>query len=714
MLFSRNWLADYVDLPADAELVQRLTFAGLAVEGQEAVDDDLLLDLDITTNRPDAMSHYGLAREVAVLTGSPLQPPPTASEENEKSDAATAADAVKVLLDDPEGCPRYVARVVCGVTVEESPAWLKRRLENLGLRSINNVVDITNFVLWETGQPLHAFDLAKVGGATIRVRRAEKGESLVTLDEEKRRLTPEMLVIADADRPVALAGVMGGLDSEVSAESRDVLIESAHFHPLRVRRTAEALGMHTDASHRFERGADPGACRWAADRAARLIAEVAGGEVLAGAVDAQAELPELRRGRLELDRLQRFAGVEIPTAEVERILDGLGFELESADEDGDDSGSRERESSPTWRVTVPSWRTYDFDPRPEPPHDIYPADLYEEVLRIYGFDRIPSTLPAIPGSDGPRTETQRRRELLRDHLSGCGYAEAINLAFHARTADALYPALEPDGEPVELANPLSERYDVLRRSLVPNLIDNARFNRRRGAEAVALYEIGHVFYEHGSAAAGIAGAARRSEGVDERETVALILGGRRGTPWDRPVELDVFDLKGAVESLGEHLGARIETRPADLPGLVTGTGAELWIGSQRIGFLGRLDEEEPDYPLFVAELATEAFAEVPGHEDLTIEIPSRFPGIAADLTLTHAVEVPWADVEAAVAAHRPEDLVSFGLKDRYQGEGVPEGAVNTTLYFLYNSPERSLTQEEINERQERLAAELERRFGWDG
>lgn len=714
MLFSRNWLADYVDLPPDEELARRLTFAGLAVEGQEPVGDDVVFDLDITTNRPDAMNHLGLAREVAVLTDQPLRCPETRTEEV----AESAADRVEVILDDHQGCPRYVARVVRGVTVGESPEWLTRRLQAIGLRPINNVVDVTNFVLWETGQPLHGFDLDKLGGATVRVRRPEAGETLVTLDGEERELTPDMLIIADGERPVALAGVMGGLDSEVTPDTRDVLIESAHFDPVRVRRTAGALGMHTDASHRFERGADPEACRWAADRAARLLAEVAGGEVLADAVDARVEMPPRRRGRLELVKLQSFAGVEIPAEEVERILRGLGFELErlvhGKNKGSKNKGRGTRDGGVAWTVTVPSWRAYDFQTRPEPPHEAYAADFYEEVLRIRGFEAIPSTLPVLSGSDGPRTETQRRRDLIRDHLAACGYAEAINFAFHSRASDARCPALEPEGVPVELANPLSERYDVLRRSLVPNLIDNARFNRRRGADSVALFEVGHVFFElDGGPAPGGAGRGHDTE-VDERETVALVLGGRRGNPWDRPRDFDLFDLKGAVESLVELLGTGLQVRPAGLPGLVSGTGAELRIDGATAGFLGQVHEEDADYPLFVAEVATAVFDGVAGHDDLTVEVPSRYPGIAADLTLTHAVEVAWGDLERVVQENRPEDLVDFGLKDRYEGGGVPQGAVNTTLYFVYNSPERSLTQEEINERQDTLAAELDARFGWRG
>jgi phenylalanyl-tRNA synthetase beta chain len=273
MLFSRNWLAEYVDLPATQELAERLTFAGLNVEGLEEKDGDVLLNIEVTTNRPDCMNHCGLAREIAVLCETPLRRPPGRPAEG--PEPVTSAAAVEI--EDLEGCPRYVARVLRGVRVGPSPDWLRERLEAIGQRSINNVVDVTNFVLWETGQPLHAFDLAKLGGLRVPqiiVRRARAGETLTTLDGQARELTPEMLVIADAERPVALAGVMGGADSEVTDATVDVLLESAHFDRRRVRKASKAFGLHTDASHRFERGSDPEGCLEAADRAARLIAEL--------------------------------------------------------------------------------------------------------------------------------------------------------------------------------------------------------------------------------------------------------------------------------------------------------------------------------------------------------------------------------------------------------------------------------------------------------
>jgi phenylalanyl-tRNA synthetase beta chain len=528
------------------------------------------------------------------------------------------------------------------------------------------------------------------------VRRARAGESLVTLDGTARRLDPETLVIADAERPVALAGIMGGAASEVTAATADLLLESAHFDRRRVRRAARRLGMHTDASHRFERGTDPEGCLEAANRAARLLAEVAGGEVAHGALDRRwDEAPNWSpRGFLDLGRLQAFAGAEIPRADVKRWLSGLGFRVRTLDE-------------AVWEVTVPSWRYFDM----EPPHGeegkegkIYPADLYEEVLRLYGYDRVPSALPAIPGPDAPADPALARRRRLREHLAACGYAEAINLAFVDAAADRAFPSLRPSAQALELANPLSERMSLLRRSLLPGLVESARFNQRRGAPSVQLFELGRVFFPP---------SGNRSEPPlpDEPETVALVCGGRRGTPWDRARDLDLFDLKGALESLAESFGGRLEARAAELPGLARGGAAELMLRGELLGFMGQVAVEEA-YPLHVAELLVEPL--IAGEPSLAVAPPSRFPGVAADLTLTHPIEVTWAEIERAIAQAAPPDLVSFGLKDRYRGPGVPEGAVNTTITFLYNAGDRSLTQEEVNERQQALNRELERRFGGRG
>jgi phenylalanyl-tRNA synthetase beta chain len=688
MELSLRWLADYVDLPEDPkELARRLTSIGLAVEGISEHGGDTLFDVEVTTNRPDCMNHFGLAREISVLYGRPLRRPAFPLNEG----GGRTADVARVVIEDFAECPRYVARVVRGVTIGPSPEWLRSRLEAIGLRSINNVVDVTNYVLWGLGQPLHAFDFAKLAHGTVGVRRARAGERLVTLDGVERELDPEILAIIDGERVVALAGVMGGADTEVTDTTRDVLIEGAHFDRKRVRITARRLGMHTDACHRFERGTDPEFCADAVAIAAALMAEVAGGTVLEGDVDARDESRSWRRhGRLDLARLDAFAGASIDPGDAERWLAGLGFGVER---NGGHGGS-------IWNVTVPSWRYFDFPPRPEPPNEVYPQDLYEEVMRMYGFDNIQATLPGIPGFDAPRPGHQIRRERIRGQIAAAGFVETIHFAFLDPARDAVFPSLRPEAKPIRLANPLSEQYSVMRRSLVPNLVESARFNQRRGLPAVRLFEIATVFYEAGA-----------GEIPDQPEHLALVCGGRVGSPWQREVDLDFFDLKGVIEALADDFGVTLEVRAAELPGLLAGNSAELVRDGQVVGYLGRVEEEE-GYPLYVAELATAALAG--GNPSLAIRIPSRYPGISADFTFTHPLEVPWAEIDRTIRELAPQDLIAWELKVRYQGKGVPEGAVNTTVSFDYNALDRSLTQEEVNARQAALHRELEQRFGWRG
>lgn len=688
MEFSCDWLAQYVDLPAQPqELARRLTAAGLAVEGESAHGEDTVLDIDVTTNRPDCMNHFGLAREIAVLYGTPLRRPPASPAEG----AEKNADAARVTIDDFEGCPRFTGRVVRGVKIGPSPEWLRRRLESIGLRPINNVVDVTNFILWELGQPLHAYDFAKLAAGKLIVRRARAGEKLITLDGVERELDPEILVIADAERPVGLAGVMGGLESEVTAETRDIFIEGAHFDRKRVRATAKRQGMHTDASHRFERGADPEICGEAVSRAALLIAEIAGGTVLAGVLDVRDTAKSwARQGWLDLRKLDAFAGATIDPADSERWLTGLGFGVDRSD-------------GGVWGITVPSWRYFDFQPRPEPPHEVYPQDVYEEVLRVFGLDRIPAALPGIPGADAPRAETLIRRDRVRRQLAASGYTEAVHFAFLDPARDAAFPSLKADAKPIRLANPISEQLSVLRRSLVPSLVDTARFNQRRGLPAVRMFEIANAFYARPEGLAG--------DIPDQPEHVGLVCGGRLGSPWEREVELDLFDLKGALDALFDAFGVRLEARPAELVGVLAGNSAELVRNGEVVGWFGRVAEEE-GYPLFAAEIATSALAG--GEVSLQVDPPSRYPGVSADFTFTHRLETPWAEIEGVIREQAPPDLVFWQLKDRYRGTGVPEGAVNTTLSFHYNARERSLTQEEVNARQGALNQDLERRFGWKG
>jgi phenylalanyl-tRNA synthetase beta chain len=689
MIFSYNWISRYLEPGADAEEVAtRLTAAGLAVESIEPHGKDMLFDVDVTTNRPDCMNHVGLAREAATLLGQRLRLPNS----DTKDESPGVGEFARVFVEDDYGCPRYVARVVRGATVGPSPQWLVDRLEAIGQRSINNVVDITNFVLWELGQPIHAFDLAKLKEATIVVRRAKVGERLTTLDEVERKLDSETLVIADSERPVALAGIMGGFDSEVSASTEDILIESAHFDPARVRAGAKALGLHTDANHRFERGADPGICRVAADRVARMIVEIAGGRVAAGALDVESPHCDWQLGgQLNLDRAVRFAGVDLEASEVERWLTGVGFSM--------------NQTAPgRWDIGVPTWRYYDMRPDPGKPigeaqGPVFEADFFEEILRLHGLEGIPATLPAVGGPDLGSSIEHERRQAIRTHLAASGYLEAIAFAFHDEGADQRYPALESQGEPLRLANPLSELYAVMRRSLIPGLVGAAEFNQRRGCQAIRLFEIGHVF-----------------PGADhaESEVVSLIGGGQVDLPWDQASAFDLFELKGVVESLAKRFDVDVFADSADLPGLVAGTSSRLHRSTTAgpvIGLMGQLETDDSTYPLYVAELSTAIFNI---EQVRPVELPSRFPGVEVDLTLTQSLATPWSEIVRVIDQAAVDDLVRFGLKDRYSGEGVPPGAVNTTIYFLYNAADSSLTRDAVNERHEAVRGLLEQRFGWKG
>jgi phenylalanyl-tRNA synthetase beta chain len=692
MLFSLAWLREYVDLPeAPSEIAAVLTTVGMAVEGMESRGTDTVLDVDVTTNRTDAMNHLGLARELATRLGRQLRLPAAVCREG----TAAAAAAVRIAIEPGSGGVRYAARVVRGVRIGPSPPWLVARLEAIGHRPINNVVDVTNFVLWETGQPLHAFDLDRIAptpGETlprIIARRARAGEKLTTLDQVERTLTPEMLVIADGVGPTALAGVMGGAHSEVEAGTTAVLLESAHFERARVRATARGVGLKTDASHRFERGADPEGCVAAADRAAALIVEVAGGEILAGAVDVRADWPAEwpPHGMLSRSRLNAFAGVEYSEAEVVATLSGLGFVLE-------------RTAAERWRVQVPSWRWYDIPARAGGAA-VEEADLFEEVIRHGGFDRIPAALPALPGRDEGKNLANERRHRVRGVLAGAGYAEAIHFAFHGASADASFPALGGDGAPLALANPISEIYGVMRRSLVPNLLATARASQRR-AEAVRLFEVGHVY------------PSERAE----LEALAVVVGGRvpggatlaaGETTWgERQRGLELLDLKGVIEEVVDALGASVEFRAAVLPGLESDAGAEIWRAGQRIGLLGRAARSLLPFPLFVAEVLLE---DLPAQRSVrAVDLPSRYPGVVADLTLTHAESTPWLAIDRVIRECAVPELAGFAYRGQYRGVGVPVGAINTTIRFHYQAEDRSLTQEEVNERHLALAADLAQRF----
>jgi phenylalanyl-tRNA synthetase beta chain len=675
MKLSLAWLRDHLtgQTPAD-ELAERLTAAGMNVELRERAGDDEVWDVDVAANRPDAMNHRGLAREAAAAGCGTLVPLAFKLGEGKTG----VAELAKVTVEDAAGCPRYCARVVRGIKVGASPAWLAERLERCGIRPINNIVDATNYVLLDVGQPLHAFDLARLGGHEIRVRRARAGERIATLDGVERSLVAEDLVIADASRPVAVAGVMGAANSEIGPATRDVLIESAYFDARAVRRSARRLGLKTEASHRFERGADRAMARTAVDLAAALIVRLAGGEVAAGVLDSNPTLPAARSIAFSLARLVAFVGCEIPAEFALKVLSALEL---APRRDGD-----------TITCTVPPHRG-DLE---------LPEDIYEEVLRHFGYGNVPSVLPAEAVKPGERLGSWPLTERGRDALAAVGAAEAFTYAFVAEAAEAATAAspLAQRGAPVELANPFSARMAVMRRSVLAGLADAAGANLRGGAERVFLGEVGRVFFA-------------RDGKVVEEERLALALGGKVG-PWDAMRAADFLDLKGIVEGICAGLGlAGGVWRPATCALLAPGEGAEIVVDGRLVALAGRLADAvaavfELPAPLWVAEVDLAAAAAQPA---VHFQPLPRFPAVSADLTVRHKLALSYADLVAAVRAAGPEWLEAVTPVVRYRGEGVAADEVKTTLRLIYRQRERSLTQEEVNEAHFALMDRLARELG---
>ncbi len=675
MKFDLEWLCESLETaPGPEVLSERLTACGFNVETREPAGASEVWDVDVTTNRPDAMNHRGLAREAAVATGAVLRPVVVELAEGEEPTGAVAS----VTIGEPGLCSRYVARVVRGVTVGPSPSWLAERLERCGVRPLNAVVDATNYILLALGQPLHAFDLDRLAGRRVVVRRAHPGEGLETLDGVERRLGDDMLVIADAERAVAVAGVMGGAGTEISASTTDILIESAHFDALSVRRTARALGLHTEASHRFERGADPEMAATACDLAAALIAELAGGTVLRGRVDAYPAPPASGSIRLSLSRLAAFAGLEIPADEVIRILDGL--ELAPSTAGG------------IVTCTVPSFRV-DLE-RVE--------DLYEEVIRHVGYDTIPSLLPVLSTAPGERRGAWPMVDRARDAAVGLGLAEVVTFSFGDVADDELAATLPLAHEgSARLTNPLASTQAVMRRSLLPGLLAAARDNLNRGETGLALFEQGRVF-------------GFTPDGPREAERLGIVLAGPVGS-WDDPRELDFAHLKGLVEEWLERFPARAPVwRRGGAPWLDEREGAVLELDGRVVGAVGRAAEAiverwQLKLPVWVAELDLDAVAGEPPTP--RFEPLPRHPGVTADMTVQHPRSLDFAELVAAARELSGEWVEEIDLVGRYSGEGLPEGAVRTTLRLVYRHPGRSLTQDEVNAAQERLRGSLAERLG---
>jgi phenylalanyl-tRNA synthetase beta chain len=648
---------------------------------------DPVLDISITPNRPDCLSILGIAREVAGFQGSPIQ-----RAEIRLPEAQGRIDSMtSVVVEAPNHCPRYAARLLEQITVGPSPFWLQDRLMSVGLRPINNIVDITNFILMETGQPLHAFDFDHLAEHRIVVRTAHPGEQFTTLDGKTRALSPDMLIICDGQKPVAVGGVMGGLNSEIEAATTRVLIESAYFNPVSIRKTAKSLGLKTEASHRFERGVDPDGTLYALDRAAQLMVELAGGRMVDGHIDVADKPFAPTHIELSVAATNRLLGTGLAKSQMADLLRSIEFQVQDRDDD-------------TLSVHVPSFRV-DVD-RPE--------DLMEEVARRVGYDQIPVTFPTIAPNSQPPDKLLTQRRSIRSLLAGMGFSEIITYSFvHADSCNRLRLA-EGDARCRQLAilNPLSEDQTVMRTSLVPGLLETMRQNLSRQSRNLKLFETGRIFISNG----------RETQPAESDMLAGLWTGDRTEPDWyAKPEPCDFYDLKGAVEGLlvGLHVDPARFTRLADDQCAYTrpGASARILVNGHPLGIIGQLHPKVAE----AFDLRQEAFIFEVDMQLLMAHIPEslqsrpipKFPSVARDATLIVGNSLEAGAILEQVRQMNEALVEEIRLFDVFEGGPIAQGCKSISLRIVYRSADATLEDAAVNQLHKTITNRLVEQFKAD-
>ena len=649
--------------------------------------DDFVLDIDLTPNRPDCLSIQGVAREVAALQNTKLTLPETTLEDNGREiDQWTS-----VTVEAPDHCPRYAARVIADIKVGPSPQWLQDRLRSVGQRPINNMVDITNFIMLETGQPLHAFDYDLLAEHRIVVRLADEGQRFVTLDDKERILNAQSLMICDGEKAVGIGGVMGGQNTEIRDTTRRILLESAYFKPMSIRRTAKKLGLNTDASHRFERGVDPENTPRVLDRAAQLMAELGQGRIITGRIDVHPQPQPPVSVELDIIATNRLLGTEYSADQIQTLLSPIGFECAPVP---GSNGNRLSVGVPSYRVDVR---------RPE--------DIMEEVARRGGYNQIPTTFPLIPATVRKSSERRIFRDRLRALMAGLGFTEAINYSFIRNSwADQLrLTADDPRRQTVPLLNPLSEEQGVMRSSLVPGLLETAALNLSRQTRTLRLFEVGNTFLA-------------QTQGPLPRETewlTVLWTGARDSASWHaKDLPVDFYDLKGAVESVLASLKAPeiAFTRLATdhLPYLKPGHCAQIISEETVLGQMGELHPRvganyELEQPVYLCELNLDMLAPLLPERIAARPLP-KFPAVARDLTIIVDRGLEARDLAATIQS-MDEDLVeSVQLFDLFDGDPIPAGRKSISLRLTYRSPDKTLKDKHVTPLHKSIAHRLMEKF----
>jgi phenylalanyl-tRNA synthetase beta chain len=670
MKLSPHWLRDFVDLPVDyPRLADDLTLAGIAVEGISGHGESTVFEMEITTNRPDAMNHYGVAREASALYDLPLKAiePKLPNTQGKANFAVTIAEA--------ELCPRFTARVLRDVSIKPSPANIAQRLALLNQRPINNAVDATNYTLWEMGKPTHVFDLDLLEGGRIIVRRAKDGETLKTLDGIERKLTSEDLVVADAVKPVALAGTMGGYDTMITDKTRNILIESAWWDPVTVRKMSRRHGLHTDASHRFERGADFESTVLSCNRVAELILNSGGGELNGDVIDTVARRLDQAPIGLRLREVHRILGGPLPANEVVRILKRLGFDV--LPEPGEET---------EFTVHIPSWR---LDVERE-------IDLIEEIARLHGYDKFPNTLPAYVGSVIEQPDAPKDSKL-RSSLLALGYNETISLTFISHADAEQFSSLPI----LELENPLSEEASVMRTSMVPGMLNMLAYNLNRGSDNVRVFEAGRVYEASGSST----------------KELKRICCGATGNAIPAAVQqparpMSFFDVKGDVETLlsaFQYSDLHFEAKAADY--YHPGRSASAVLDGVTVAQFGQLHPQiaaarKLRQDVFLAEFSLDLLYQ---HElrDVRYRALPRYPAVARDFSFIFPDSVVFENIQQAVSSVGVDQLRTFSPVEVFRGGSVPTGKYSLLLRATYQSGERTLREDEVAQWSAQITKALE-------
>ena len=676
MKISINWLKDYIDIDLSIpELIDCLNGIGLMVDSWEKKGKDAVLDVETYANRPDTLGHFGIARELSAKLQIPLL------EQNWPlfEIATETSEIADVQIWEEELCPRYCGLVVKDVKVGPSPDWLKKKIRLMGLNPVNNVVDVSNYVLFSTAQPIHTFDLGKISGSRIIIRKAQKDEELKSLDGSLLKLSAEMLVIADEEKPVALAGVIGGEGSSVTQETTDIFIESANFDPISVRKTAKELGLQTDASFRFERGADISFAPRAAVMAASLLTQF-DGKVTKGLIDVYPHIKKEKTVVLRHHRLTELLGMEVDGSFITQTLTDLGFQLE-------------QQAANYWQVQVPPFR---IDIERE-------ADLIEEIARFYGYDRIPSRIPPLKELEPAASLERSRIEELCQLMYHAGYDEVLNFSFTSPEKEGV---LDTPLTPVEIRNPITSTTSLLRTTLIGGLLENLAWNKNRGSEGVHLFEVGKLYY-------------RQEDKYREDLALGILTFGLMGNEnWQgKREETDFFSLKGTCEALMDQLGYVAYSFKEEGPSyLEKGHSIKFHLKGQEIGSLGQVNKDvlkafDIKGAVWVAELnLTQLFNKQ--HQAFQYSPIGRFPSVSRDISFLADRGFSYQDVQNAVLKLRIPFLESFHLQDRFEGKPIPAGKTSLSFRFIFRHPQKTLLTEEVDAFQNQIVDALKSSFNF--